>query len=694
MFTKSSLLLATAGSALVAALPGVQRSSPGPCARISQQVAQASEAGGSTNVPGALAVECLQSMPFDAKRGAAFVEDLKKYMQWQSDADVLHNPPTSYLSPPVDFWGTLEYLQQEAAANNFANQFEFDTALADFVFSVKDGHLSLIPCSYMPFSFVAPESLVSISSDGLELPEVYTFNDAEILKNNSGLVSPVETINGVDVVSFLEEVGEPQAFQDPDARYNNVFHARNRFLSSAQVLGGFYIPPSNIWPGVAEYTLGYTNGTTHKVEVNAAARSGSFEFSTGQELYDSFCLPQSESTSTPASSSPTPSPSSSPASSTPASSTPTSSPTATVKPTPTGYPKAAVRDDNNLLAGYLIDEPELEDTAVLSVPTFSISGVEGETDIVSNLAIKFIQKAVDAEKKKIILDLSSNPGGDTAYAFDLFRLFFPNTTPYWSTRFRAHEAFRLIQKVGYELDEDDSILDSLISLGFFGMGTPNQNASFETLEELYGPEQVLGVNMTNPNSFDFDLVSTDLTPIHGYGGIPNNYTTAPFAAEDILIITDGACSSSCPIFVELMKYQGVKTLSFGGRPQYGPMQAMGGTRGGQVLASTTLNQVVSGVLAYAEENELLTPSELQTLEEVSPAEEGPLQVGLLQMNFRDAFSMHDKESVMPLQFVYEPAHCRLFYTLENVFSPASTWTAAKRAVWGGGECVAGSRFDP
>ena len=36
-----------------------------------------------------MAYECLQSMPFDPKRGAAFVEDVKKYMQWQSNANVL-----------------------------------------------------------------------------------------------------------------------------------------------------------------------------------------------------------------------------------------------------------------------------------------------------------------------------------------------------------------------------------------------------------------------------------------------------------------------------------------------------------------------------------------------------------------------------------------------------------------------------
>lgn len=66
-------------------------------------------------------------------------------------------------------------MQQQAADNKFGNQFEFDTALSDFFISAKDGHLSLVPCSFMPFMFVGHESLVSISSDGLQLPQIYTY---------------------------------------------------------------------------------------------------------------------------------------------------------------------------------------------------------------------------------------------------------------------------------------------------------------------------------------------------------------------------------------------------------------------------------------------------------------------------------------------------------------------------------------
>ncbi|CAI7669875.1 unnamed protein product [Penicillium discolor] len=633
-------------------------------------------------------------MPFDPKRGAAFVDDVKKYMQWQSNANVLSNPPASYLSPPVDIWGGLDYLQQQAADNKFGNQFEFDTALSDFFISAKDGHLSLLPCSFMPFMFVGHESLVSISSDGLQLPQIYTYNDAEVLKSNPDAVSPIVTINGKEVVSHLEGVAESQSFQDPDARYNNVFRSRSRYATSDQILGAFSFGPNGMWPGSTVYNLAYANGTTSKSEVKAVVRSANFKFADGKALYESYCLPAPDTTATTTKAAPstaTPTPSSSAL----ASSAPISkSASATIKPAPTGYPKAAIRDDNNLIAGYLLSEPGLEDTAVLSVPTFSVSDIEGGSDIVSSLAIEFVQKAVDAGKTKMVIDLSSNPGGDINYAFDLFKLFFPNKTPYWSSRFRAHEAFKLIEKVGYSFPHDskNDSFESLVQFGFYNLKTPDQNHTFQSAEELYGPHQVLGTNMSTANSLDLDLVSSDVNPIHGFGGIKSKRTTPPFAPEDILIITDGACSSACPTFVKMMKYEGVKTLSFGGRPQHGPMQAMGGTRGAQVMPGASLVKITSTLLDMAAEKELLSKSELEQLKALSPAEKSPLQYGLLQVNLRDAYSKLDEDSSMPLQFVYEPAHCRLFYTLENFLQPATTWSAAVKAMWGSGECIAGSRL--
>lgn len=36
---------------------------------------------------------------------------------------------------------------------------------------------------------------------------------------------------------------------------------------------------------------------------------------------------------------------------------------------------------------------------------------------------------------------------------------------------------------------------------------------------------------------------------------------------------------------------------------------------------------------------------------------------------------------IPLQFVYEPADCGLFFTAENIVRPASGWEAAAKAFW-------------
>jgi hypothetical protein len=44
-------------------------------------------------------------------------------------------------------------------------------------------------------------------------------------------------------------------------------------------------------------------------------------------------------------------------------------------------------------------------------------------------------------------------------------------------------------------------------------------------------------------------------------------------------VGDGLCASTCSYFVELMTQVGVRTVAYGGRPQSGPMQMLGGTEG-------------------------------------------------------------------------------------------------------------------
>lgn len=135
---------------------------------------------------------------------------------------------------------------------------------------------------------------------------------------------------------------------------------------------------------------------------------------------------------------------------------------------------------------------------------------------------------------------------------------------------------------------------------------------------------------------------------------------------------------------------GVKTLVFGGRPQYGPMAIMGGVRGGESLTSTIIDEYIDLTLEYATEqaqrnNFVLSDQQLARLNSTPTATELPYTWNGLELNFRNAYAPDD--SLVPLQFVFDAADCRLFYTYENVVKPATTWVAAARAYWGGGKCV-------
>jgi hypothetical protein len=65
-----------------------------------------------------------------------------------------------------------------------------------------------------------------------------------------------------------------------------------------------------------------------------------------------------------------------------------------------------------------------------------------------------------------------------------------------------------------------------------------------------------------------------------------------------------------------------------------------------------------------------------------------LKLGAVSVNLKNAY--HPGNPDVPLQFQYHPADCRLFFTMNNVLSPGSTWISAAKAVWSNGGCVQGS----
>lgn len=149
-------------------------------------------------------------------------------------------------------------------------------------------------------------------------------------------------------------------------------------------------------------------------------------------------------------------------------------------------------------------------------------------------------------------------------------------------------------------------------------------------------------------------------------------------------LTDGLCDSSCALFVEMMHFEaGVKTIVVGGRPGSGPMQATGGTRGARFYPIDTLEQDIW----YAQRIANIT-------QQVADIPERKNEIFTLSagLNLLDAVRKHDPT---PLQFIWEPADCRIYYSQDTIFNQTALWLYAAKAGWSNRSlCVVNSTGSP
>jgi hypothetical protein len=155
--------------------------------------------------------------------------------------------------------------------------------------------------------------------------------------------------------------------------------------------------------------------------------------------------------------------------------------------------------------------------------------------------------------------------------------------------------------------------------------------------------------------------------------------TQLWSAEDIVILTDGICGSTCSLFVEMMKNVGVRSVVVGGTPQQGPMQATSGTRAAAQYSGDELLYDFVDAIRFNSSVQALFP---RALNDTGMA---LLYTGL---SLRD--QIRRNESV-PNQMLYLPANCRIYWTLANFHNYTRLYMDAHDAIFvDNSRCVAGS----
>jgi hypothetical protein len=167
-------------------------------------------------------------------------------------------------------------------------------------------------------------------------------------------------------------------------------------------------------------TLTYENGITRTDKSYAIIRPGA-DFTgvqTGEDFYNKFCVPQDAVAAAPAEA-PAPAPPTAPA---PAPAPPTVPP----PPAPTidGYPMPIIRDNGtNVTSGYFLTGTGYDDVAVLAVSAFA---PEGDFDNIQYLVnyqqvlAQFLVQCKQANKKRLVIDVLANGGGNVIAGYELF----------------------------------------------------------------------------------------------------------------------------------------------------------------------------------------------------------------------------------------------------------------------------------
>lgn len=517
-------------------------------------------------------------------------------------------------------------------------------------------------------------------------------------------MSPVQTINGVPVVEALLNATATGLHQDPDANWNQL-------LANLGTATPFYNTLTT-YPGPTT-ELSFANGTTRTYN-NTAKVSKSFAnitIETAEDMYQNFCLP------------PDPASVAAPA---PTSDESKSQP---VLPIP-GYPYPDMADPLGIFTGYFLNDTSFEDVAILRITAFQPPGnaMQGWSEAVQKTVQDFLAASTEKGRHKLILDLQNNDGGSVTLSADLFAQLFPGFPTVAKNNRRAHLGWELISKaVGQDVLDlqtakegtNGSIMMNLdqLSLGFMDQAWPlafdADGDHFKNWEAYYGPVQHHNGNTTRFFQADIADARQTLSSADDVGLIvsgTNNRTNmqaSPFRPENVIVLSNGMCGSTCTTFAERLKnIAGVQFIVVGGRPQTGPMQAIGSVKGSVVATSTPGLDLsfpyLQVALANMSEQEYADRAQGTKWEAFAQSANATSRLSAGTFNTHNQFRVGD-DTETPLHHVYEAADCRLWPTWEMLYDPVFTWnrvaniafkerqgTSFENSQW----CVAGSTGHP
>lgn len=482
--------------------------------------------------------------------------------------------------------------------------------------------------------------------------------------------SAVKLINGVEAAKYVEDTINTATYnQDVDAAYNSMFYEAS--LHAVAGISGYFSGGgriSLIYQG-PNTTFTFENGTVLSLENKATVVGNMTGVVDGASFYSAFCVPKKAAAAS--------------------SATPTASSGGVVP----GYPKPVIATKDGIVSGYYLTGEGLEHVAVIVLLAFE-SQSPAEFQAVCQ---DFFAEAVAAGKTKLVIDFQGNGGGYILQGYDFFRQLFPHVQEDGFSRWKGNDAYiaiaRAISDEVADLDPFTTIdadkINDYESWFNYRYDLNLTNDKFLTFEDKFAPSvfkhtpytALMRWNLTDPLTTTNETFGLGIE-ISGYGKRAN--ISQPFAAENIVMLYDGVCASTCTLASEMLRIQGgVKSIAFGGRPIEGPIQGVGGVKGSQILS-------FQNILSYTKRAASLTKDPKKLAEFARYSDLPILRSTASSVNVRDQILRDNVNDGLPAQFVAENTDCRLYWQAPMINDVSEIWKAAANAAFNGAKCVHGS----
>lgn len=662
------------------------------CAQISRLVDNSRSTFPS--VPAELAIYCLKSVPISRTAANTTITALKKMVEFQSTLSYLKDPPQGYPNEKVDIQAGLDDIAARLRSNQYTNEYDFEEAIASLFIKAHDGHLSFNGMAWagaFRWRRSSQIALISASRDGRSTPQIWALGDFN-KTDTSFQPSPVTRINGQGAREYLEQEAAFSSYHDPDTRFNAMF-----FMQPAENFGYFTNP--RFFSGISTEVT-FENGTSRNYTNSAIVleREAWSFISDPESFYDTYISPVTSSQRI-------------------KKRDPNALPLHLDNPrdheflsaftpqhgsAPFTYPRPFVAHSAPQvpLAGYFINTAQGQ-IGVLVVQTYNTEDVTGAREY-QRIIQRYIAEARTRGVAKHIIDVRANGGGKVLNGYDMYLQFFPSQKPQSQSRYRGHRASELFGSSisTFSLPTTSSAERQLYTSPFSNEAFLSANlTAFADWNAMYPPVRfkndnftaLLRYNLSDPLSTSDAQTATGIVPT-GYGNRAN-FTEDPFRAEDIIILSDGLCASTCAVFLELMVQQsGVRTLTVGGRHQDGPTVPVGGVKGSLVIPYEYLITVSNFiVLRFAR-----TTAQAREWATFLPSPFG-IAVQDASVNFQDQIRKGLESDGIPTQFLNDTSSCRIWYEPQMLINVTRLWEKTAAVAWGGSNsrlnetaCIAGS----